>query len=221
MTVSRRKFIKLSLNSAVVLSAGNIMQPFDSGFFIPASSENISMRFAIASDGHYGEDKTQFEMLHDQMIQWINAEKQNRGVDFTLINGDIIHNDFSFLTAAKKKWDKLAMPYYVSHGNHDQTSEAYWESLWNRKWHFAFNKKGAAFLVLNSADDRGNYICPDVEWRKFQLEKFADKKHLFVFMHITPFSWTGAGLPCPDIVDLFNKQQNLKAVFHGHDHDQD
>lgn len=40
-------------------------------------------------------------------------------------------------------------------------------------------------------------------------------------MHITPFTWTKGGLACPEIVKLFNKQANLKAVFHGHDHDQD
>lgn len=40
-------------------------------------------------------------------------------------------------------------------------------------------------------------------------------------MHITPFSWTKSGLPCPVIAELFAKQPNVKAVFHGHDHDQD
>jgi hypothetical protein len=40
-------------------------------------------------------------------------------------------------------------------------------------------------------------------------------------MHITPFKWTQHGISCPELVELFNKQTNLKAVFHGHDHDQD
>ena len=40
-------------------------------------------------------------------------------------------------------------------------------------------------------------------------------------MHITPFKWTTGGLPCPELIEMFNKQKNLKAVFHGHDHDQD
>lgn len=40
-------------------------------------------------------------------------------------------------------------------------------------------------------------------------------------MHITPFNWTKGGLPCPELVEMFDKQANLKAVFHGHDHDQD
>ena len=40
-------------------------------------------------------------------------------------------------------------------------------------------------------------------------------------MHITPFDWTNGGFPCPELVELFDKQNNLKAVFHGHDHDKD
>ncbi|MEP6952075.1 MAG: metallophosphoesterase [Ginsengibacter sp.] len=221
MQVSRRKFLKLSINSAVIISAANVLQPFNRDDFSLSPTDKILLRFAIASDGHYGQDSTQYELQHDQMIQWINAEKKKRGIDFTVINGDLFHNDVSFLPVVKTKWDQLKMPYYVSHGNHDQTSEANWKSVWNLPWHFSFEHKEVAFLVLNTADDKGNYICPDVNWTTIQLEKYASKKQLFVFMHITPFNWTKNGLPCPDIVKLFNNQQNLKAIFHGHDHDQD
>ena len=221
MPVSRRKFLKLSFNSAVIISAGNILQPFTKDVFNLSPANEISIRFAIASDGHYGQFGTKYDLLHDQMIQWINAEKTNRGIDFTVINGDLFHNDDSFLPVVKNKWDQLEMPYYVSHGNHDETNEANWKSIWSVPWHFSFEHKDAAFLVLNTADSRGNYMCPDVDWTKTQLQQYVSKKQLFVFMHITPFSWTNNGLPCPRIVKLFNKQQNLKAVFHGHDHDQD
>ncbi len=221
MAVSRRKFLKLTLNGAVFISASNVLQPFTNDFFDRYPAHKILTRFAIASDGHYGQPATQFESLHDQMVQWINAEKEKRGIDFTLINGDLFHNDASFLPAVKSKWDGLQMPYYVSHGNHDQTAEANWRKTWNTPWHHSFERKDAAFIVLNSADDKGTYICPDVEWTRNELQRFASKKQMFVFMHITPFKWTKAGLRCPEIVELFDKQANLKAVFHGHDHDQD
>ncbi len=221
MSLSRRKFLKLSLNSAFIISATNILQPFAGGAFNLLPSSEILTRFAIASDGHYGQEKTEYELLHEQMVKWINTEKKNRGIDFTVINGDLFHNDVSFLPLVKSKWDQLEMPYYVSHGNHDETPEANWENTWSTPWHYSFEKDDAAFIVLNSADDKGTYICPNVEWTKNELQRFAAKKQLFVFMHITPFKWTGAGLPCPDIVELFDKQENLKAIFHGHDHDQD
>jgi hypothetical protein len=40
-------------------------------------------------------------------------------------------------------------------------------------------------------------------------------------MHITPFKWTDNGIDCPELIRLFQKHPNVKAVFHGHDHDQD
>lgn len=77
------------------------------------------------------------------------------------------------------------------------------------------------FLMLNTADENGKYICPDLDWASKHLEKYKKKKHLFVFMHITPLKWTEYGISCPELVEMFTKQNNLKAVFHGHDHDQD
>jgi predicted phosphodiesterase len=221
MSISRRKFLKLSLNSAFIITTGNVLMPSGKNFFDDNSRGKLLCRFAMASDGHYGQPDTQYEMLHDQMIQWINAEKNDHGVDFTVINGDLFHNDVSFLAPVKAKWDKLAMPYYVSHGNHDQTEEAHWKTVWDSSWHFSFELGDIGVIVLNTADDKGNYICPDVDWTKNELQKLSSKKQLFIFMHITPFTWTKNGIACPAIVDLFDQQKNLKAVFHGHDHDQD
>ena len=145
----------------------------------------VSLRFAIASDGHYGQPDTQYDIYHDEMKTWINEEHSIRGVDFTMINGDLFHNDISFLPQVKSKWDELKMPYYVSHGNHDETDEATWQKTWSMPWHFAFEKKDSAFLVLNTADDKGNYVCPDIDWTKKNLELYKSKKQLFIFMHIT------------------------------------
>jgi len=110
MSISRRKFLKLGLNGAFIITAGNALVPLGKDF-IDLSSNKILCRFAIASDGHYGQPNTQYEKLHDRMIEWINAEKNDRGLDFTIINGDLFHNDVSFLAPVKEVWDKLAMPY--------------------------------------------------------------------------------------------------------------
>jgi hypothetical protein len=221
MSISRRKFLKLGLNSAFIITTGNVLVPLGKDLFDDRSRGKLLCRFAIASDGHYGQPDTQYEAQHDQMIQWINGEKNGQGVDFTVINGDIFHDDVSFLNPAKAKWSNLAMPYYVSHGNHDKTEEAHWKTVWNSPWHFSFEHGDIGIMVLNTADDKGNYICPDVEWTRGELQKLSSKKQLFVCMHITPFTWTKNGIACPAIVDLFDQQKNLKAVFHGHDHDQD
>ena len=144
-----------------------------------------------------------------------------RGIDFAFINGDLFHNDTSFLIPVKNKWDTLKMPFYVSHGNHDMTDEDTWIKTWNNPWHYGFEKNNIAFIVLNTADEKGTYICPDIGKTKELLKQYEKNKQLFVFMHITPVKWTGAGISCPEIISLFNNQSNLKAIFHGHDHDQD
>jgi 3',5'-cyclic-AMP phosphodiesterase len=221
MSISRRKFLTFGLNSAFVITTGNALVTLSKNFFNDNSWGKLLCRFAIASDGHYGQPGTQYEAQHDQMIQWINAEKNGQGVDFAVINGDLFHDDASFLNAVKTKWDNLAMPYYVSHGNHDKTEETHWKTVWNYPWHFSFEHGDIGIVVLNTADDKGNYICPDVDWTKSELQKLSSKKQLFVFMHITPFTWTKNGIACPAIVDLLDQQKNLKAIFHGHDHDQD
>ncbi|SFQ24955.1 metallophosphoesterase family protein [Parafilimonas terrae] len=218
---NRRSFLKQGMKAIVMIGAGNALQSFAASSFRLPAKENVLLRFATVSDGHYGQPSTQYEALHSQMVNWLNAEQKTRGLDFTFVNGDLFHNDTSMMPLVKQQWDKLQMPYHVSHGNHDMIDEELWRQMFTTKWHYSFEKDEAAFIVLNTADEKGKYICPDLEFTKEQLNKYADKKHLFVFMHITPFNWTGAGLPCPELVAMFNKQSNLKAVFQGHDHDED
>src|SRR6476659_731499 len=117
---NRRDFLKLSFKTAVVISAGNTLQAFAGSKFILPHASEIDLRFAIASDGHYGQSLTGYEEKHDEMVAWLNDERKTRGFDFTMINGDLFHDDAAMLPLVKKQWDKLQMPYYVSHGNHDK-----------------------------------------------------------------------------------------------------
>jgi len=221
MPVSRRKFIGNAFRGAVLLSAGNLLQAYDATAYGLPPARKVKLRFAIASDGHYGQPKTEFAAMHQQMLQWLNAEKSGRGLDFSCINGDLYHNDVTVVPDLKKHWDQLNMTYYVSHGNHDHGPETDWEKTWGHPWHFGFTNKDTGFIVLNTADETGKYVSPDAEKTKALLEEYKTQQQLFVFMHITPIKWTDNANPCPDIVDMFKSQQNLKAVFHGHDHDQD
>jgi hypothetical protein len=99
--------------------------------------------------------------------------------------------------------------------------EESWTKTWNNSWHYGFEKKDIGFVVLNTADEKGTYISPDVEKTKQLLKKYEQHKQLFVFMHITPIKWTAHGIDGAEVVKLFNDQANLKAIFNGHDHDQD
>ncbi len=219
--LTRRKFLGLTMKGVFLIGAGNSLQSFSgSGFTLP-DRKAVRLRFAVASDGHYGQDGTDFRAMHGKVVDWLNAEKEGRGVDFTVINGDLFHNEDKWMPEVKKQFDRLDMPYYVSRGNHDISDASNWVKCWNIPLHHHFEKHGAAFLILDTVDDKGNYLCPDLQWTSEQLHRYRSHKELFVFMHITPLNWTSGGNPCPELVELFDGQANLKAVFHGHDHDQD
>lgn len=221
MPTSRRKFIKLAASGVVLLGVGNTARAFAVSNFTLPSVHDIKLRFAIASDGHFGQKDTDSEAKHNEMIAWINAEYKGRGLDFAFINGDLFHDDITLLPTAKSYWDKLSVPYYVSHGNHDHITEDGWEQTWGKPWHYGFEEGETAFVVLNTADEAGKYICPDLDKTKQLLAQYQKFERLFVFMHITPVKWTEAGIECPEVIALFSQQTNLNAVFHGHDHDQD
>jgi len=221
MTLTRKNFLKLTAKGIFVIGTGNSLVSFAPANFKLPPKQQVRLRFALASDGHYGEKGTEYEKFYDEMVGWLNREQAGRGLNFSMINGDLYHDDITFLPSVKNKLDQLKMPYYVSHGNHDHSNAETWEKTWKIPLHHAFEVDDSAFLILNSADETGKYICPDLEWAKEKLKQYAAKKHLFIFMHITPVKWTDNALPCPELVEMFSRQANLKGIFHGHDHDQD
>lgn len=212
--------MKTSVKGIFLLTASNNLVSLNT-LFAGKDAEGISLRFALASDGHYGQPNTSFEELHESMVNQLNTAHSLHKFDFVVINGDIVHDDPVHYPAVKKAWDTLTMPYYVTHGNHDQIAEEQWRKIWGTPWHYHFTFGDTAFLVLNSADDKGTYICPNLAWTEDALTRLSGYKNLFVFMHITPIKWTGSALPCPELVSYFEKANNLRAIFHGHDHEED
>src|SRR6516164_4523430 len=97
MNLSRKEFLKLSLKSAFIISAGNSLQSFVANGLSLPPPDSVRLRFAVASDGHYGQEKTNYEFYHDRMVNFLNEEKARRGLDFTMINGDLFHNDVRYL----------------------------------------------------------------------------------------------------------------------------
>lgn len=221
MGFSRRDFLRSTFGSVVLIGLGNSLQSFVPGDVRLPSRKDLKLRFALASDGHYGEPGTNYVADHENMANWLNKEAQGRGLDFAVINGDIFHNDPKYLPEAKAAWDKLKLPYYVSHGNHDMTEEANWQSVWGIPFYHAFEKKDTGFIILDTADIKGNYTGPDLARTKALLDQYRSKKQVYVFMHITPSKWTKHGIDRADVMELFAGQPNLKAVFHGHDHHED
>ena len=81
------------------------------------------------------------------------------------------------------------------------------------------------FVLANTADTKGVYVCPDNAFIKTALDNFVDKKIVFVILHIAPVRWLKTEekvfLDCPETVALLHAYPNVKAVFHGHDHSLD
>jgi Icc protein len=76
MHFERRSFLKLlpALTGLTYVSA-------------PETSESpakISMRFIVASDGHYGQPDTDFKSFHSDLISWVNKEKLTKRSGFSI-----------------------------------------------------------------------------------------------------------------------------------------
>jgi 3',5'-cyclic-AMP phosphodiesterase len=218
--MNRRNFVRRL--SAITLLAGiapaKIISARDYASF---ASQKLRLRFAVASDGHFGQADTPFNDYHDEMMGWLNTEHRNHPLDFCLFNGDLVHDDTTLFYELKSKYDHLEVPYHVSRGNHDRCDAETWRNAWGRDLNYSFEIGENGFIVLDTSNVKGEYLCPDIVWVKDALVKHRSNRNLFVFMHITPLKWTKNGIDCNKLVSMFGKQNNLRAVFHGHDHDQD
>jgi hypothetical protein len=212
--MNRRPFLK---KLTLATSAVSAMPFFAFGkIHFPANS---SLKFIIASDGHYGQPNTDFEEIHASLIEAVNGEKD---VDFVVFNGDLIHDDPVLMPKVKAVYDTLKVPYFPVKGNHDRVLEADWERIWGIPADFAFRAKGNYGMILaNSSNQAGEYLCVNTDFIKSKLEEFKDLSHVFLFIHISQNDWTRHGVPCEEVLELIAAYSNVKAIFHGHDHDVD
>lgn len=219
MKSSRRTFLKnFSVASAWLLS-GDI-QELTAAELLSLKSKVI-FRFAVASDGHYGQPNTTFDDFFSKITQHINAFHKNYPLKGCVINGDIIHNEKDFLIQAKQKLDLLSMPYYVTKGNHDMVSDDYWKDVWKAPVNYDANFNKNTFLMLTTSNEKGEYLSPDLAWLKNKLEEHKSQKNIFLFIHIPQYKWTANAIDTPAFFELVKHYSNIKAVFHGHEHDQD
>jgi 3',5'-cyclic AMP phosphodiesterase CpdA len=218
---NRRKFIeKTTIASGLSFLFANRTRPEGNNRGRVVQSP-LPVRFAIASDGHFGQPDTDYERFHSEMTEWLNFEARLRGLDFVVFNGDLIHDQPEFLPLVKDRFSKLQIPYYAVKGNHDKVTASVWEQTWGYGQNHGFAKGDYAFLLGTTSNENGDYLCADLDWFKAELKKYADKKGIFVFLHICQHSFTRHGISCPEINNLLESTQNVAAVFHGHDHDMD
>jgi hypothetical protein len=215
----RRDFIKQSSSALLVLSSGKILSLADG--YEELMGRKPLLRFVVASDGHYGQPGTDSDKYFSELVENINRNHEQKAFDFCMINGDIIHDNKNFYTDAKKALDKLAVKYYVSQGNHDHVNATEWETIWSMPVNLDFSIKKNTILIGTTSDEKGTYLCPDVNWFAQKLEEHKKQKNIFIFIHINPGKQTKNAVDCPEFFNLLSKYKNVKAIFNGHDHDED
>ncbi|MBL0133241.1 MAG: metallophosphoesterase [Chitinophagaceae bacterium] len=218
--MDRRNFIKIASPITVLLASGKVAQASES-WWRNFAAPKVALRFAIASDGHYGQPGTAFENFFSTMVQRVNEEHAISPFAFTMINGDIIHDDKAHFPGAKKALDNLKMKYYVSQGNHDHASPAEWEAVWGMPLNYTFAHKRNAFITGTTSNEKGEYLCPDMAFMEKALHENRKKENIFVFIHINPAKQTANAVDCPPFLELLSKYKNVRAVFNGHDHDKE
>ncbi len=181
------------------------------------NTEKISLKFAVASDGHFGEKNTPYAMYFDNLVHWLN---HTENLDLVFFNGDLIHDEPTYLAQAKKILDQLEMPWYAIQGNHDRVSAPEWESILGYPVNHVIRKGESAFVMATTSNQAGEYLCAGLDWLQRTLGSLKDAQHVFVMLHISQKDWVQNGVDCPEVMDLLANTKNVKAVFHGHDHQQ-
>lgn len=216
---SRRSFIKQVSFASLFLATGKFTPLSAAELF--SLRNKVKLRFVVASDSHYGQPKTEYALMMDKMIAEINQFHQISPLNFTVINGDLIHNEPAFLPQIKQKLNALTMPWHVTRGNHDMVSNAYWNDVGLTPLNHHFLDNGHAIILADTSNEKGVYLSPDLVWLKETLELYKKKKQVLLFLHIPQKKWTANGIDNPAFFELIDKYPNIKAVFHGHEHDKD
>ena len=216
---ARRKFIQqISLASALLLTGRITDLSAEEVYGLKAK---VKLRFVLASDFHYGQPNTAFDEMTDKVINQINLFNKSNRIDFCVLNGDIIHNEENLLPLVKKKTDNLQVPYYVVRGNHDMVTDELWNEVWKMPLNHSFEAKDSAFILADTSNVQGTYVSPDLRWLKEKLEQYKNRKNVFLILHIPQAKWTKHAIDTPDFFELIHKYPNIRAGFHGHEHDQD
>lgn len=217
--MKRRDFVKRVSSATLVLLGGRVINLTAAA--ADELRERVSLRFAIASDGHYGENGTEFDRHYENLVSHITAFHQDNKLDFCVINGDLIHDEKDFLVPAKKHLERLPLKYFVTKGNHDKVSDAYWQEVWGMPVNLDVRMRKNTMLFATTSNEQGEYLSPDLNWMKSKLESHTGQRNIFVFIHIPQGKWTKHAIDTPAFFDLLRQYKNVRGVFHGHEHAED
>ncbi|TVR18220.1 MAG: hypothetical protein EA391_02735 [Balneolaceae bacterium] len=235
--MNRKSFLK----SGLLGGAGLLLPGSSSANKNYKLSQNIPVfRFAVGGDLHYGIDE--YQKHSENLVNWLNREKENRGLDLYFLNGDIVHDITDKYEELQSEFlSGLSMPYFATKGNHDYLEAGQtWESVWGYAANQIVEAGPLAFIFADTS--RGNdldasvYTSPDPQWMQNALQAVSDKTAVFIVLHIAQRREGGTGWPQPwprfgvghyeesriseaeRVLAMIESAPNVKAVFHGHNH---
>ncbi|WP_343745502.1 metallophosphoesterase [Chitinophaga sp.] len=215
--MNRREFFR-GVSAAIVIQAcGKIVTAATGKDF----KNKTVFRFAIGSDWHYGEPKTEWEQYYKDLEKAFRTYEKDNPCAFFVLNGDVIHNDPSFMVPAAAMFKQIHPKVYATRGNHDQVTPEVWQQAWGFPLNHDVVFGDNVILLGDTADIKGNYLSPDVAWFREKLEQHKKAANIFIFVHITPVKWTKHGIDAPEFQALIKQYPNVRAVFNGHDHQED
>ena len=235
--MNRKSFLKSGfLGSAGLLLPGT--SSVDANYKLPQNKPVF--RFAVGGDLHYGAGE--YRKHTENLVNWLNKEKEGRGLDLYFLNGDVVHDITDKYEELQDEYlSELSMPYFATKGNHDYLEAGQtWESVWGYPADQIVEAGALAFIFADTSRgdnlDATEYTSPDPEWMQNALRKVSDKEAVFIVLHIAqrreggegwPESWPRFGVghhqesrtkDAEKVLAMIESAPNVKAVFHGHNH---
>jgi 3',5'-cyclic-AMP phosphodiesterase len=230
----RREFLRVTTSGVVGamlpyrLFAGRVL----------ADTDEIVARFAVGGDLHFGQGE--FEQNSTNLVDWMNRERDQRGLDMFFLNGDIVHDTTDQYLPLKERYlSKLQMPMWAVKGNHDfLAKEQTWNDIWEHPENHVIRQGDFSWIIADTSradnQDSTDYTAADLEWLTKNLEEQQNQRGVFIIMHIAQRregidNWPkfGVGHSRPErapegeqVMQLIESTPNVVAVFHGHNHNE-
>ena len=216
---TRRQFIR-NVSMATLAVWGAPLQRLTAQDVADLQSQ-VTLRFAVASDLHYGQPATAYREMTQTILRQLNKFHNEFPLEFCVFNGDLIHNEPMFLQQVKNEFMQLSTSWYVTRGNHDMVGLKDWIDVFGYPFNHTVEHQKSLIVLADTSNEKGTYLSPDLDWLKKQLDKGKSYQHVFLFLHIPQAPWTANSVDTPAFFDLLRRYSNVRAVFHGHEHDQD
>lgn len=121
-------------------------------------------------------------------------------------------------------WEGICQPFYQQQ-NYQPYTVTWGGPKYKTGNHVIEDKDNKYAWIMADATVYGEseqYASADVEWLEKELERLQSKQAVFVLIHIAQRTkrWPKFGFDSRPVMDVIESFENVKATFHGHNHDE-